>query len=249
MSIALSSCRATKKLASTPVPSRSATEIITACEDHNIDYEWFCAKGKAQFETEDVDVGTKIYLRMKKDSIIWMTIKKLGITAVQAQITPDSFFVIHRLERAYEKGSLQSMRQRLKIKQTFGEMQDYFAGNIPVSQDTMQQVVLVDRLYQLNSEIASYNLSTLVDPFNLRVAKVRATDDKTNEIITTYKQYKPANNGVTVAYKRDFFISFDQGAGPEVSIMKFDFSEILINEVKKTPFRIPKHYEDISIDK
>ena len=32
-----------------------------------------------------------------------MTIKKLGITAVQSKITPDSFFVIYRLEKAYEK--------------------------------------------------------------------------------------------------------------------------------------------------
>lgn len=245
----LMSCRASKNIASTPIPVRTTTELVDATIGHNIDYDWFCAKGKARFDTEEVDVGTKIWLRMKKDSIIWMTVKKLGVTAVQSKITPDSFFIIYRLERAYEKGSLQSMRERYQIKQTFGEMQDYFAGNIPAPTDTSKTTsLIVDRSYQLDSSIDEYKISTLLDPFNMRIQKVRAVDSKNNEIITTYDQYKPANNGEVVAYKRNFYISFDKGSGPEVSILKFDFSEILIDEQKTTNFSIPGHYEDISID-
>lgn len=241
------SCRGTKDIHTGPIPVRTAKEIIQAIKDHNIEYDWFTAYGKAKFDTDDLDVGTKVYLRMKKDSIIWMTFKKLSITAAQALITPDSFFVIYRLERAYEKGSIDRMKNQYNINMTFGEIQDYFAGNIPIADDTLARVDLIDRFYKMSSRQDSFMIETLVDPYTLEVSKIKASDPNQNEIIASYSKYNEHKEWPMLAYKRNFFINYDKGYGAEISKMTFDFSEITINQPANTPFNIPRHYEDISI--
>lgn len=243
--VILGSCRSSKNIPSGPVPVRSKIEILDAIKNHNIEYDWFAAYGKIKFDSEEIDAGSKVYLRMKKDSIIWMTFKKLNITAAQLLITPDSFFVIHRLDKAYEKGSLDLLKHSYNLPMEFAEMQDYFAGNIPYYADTTSVMNLSNNNYSIKSQKDHIHLETLVDAYSLQVNKVIATDQNKNEVIVNFDKYNEHEELPMLAFKRNFLINFDKGNGLQTSKMNFDFSEISINQFVKTPFNIPRHYENI----
>ncbi len=229
----------------TELSKERINEIISS---HNIEYDWFCAEGKSKIDTDDITVGTKMYLRVKKDSIIWMTFKKLGITAAQAKITPDSFFIIYRLEKAYEKGGISRMKKQLNMDLSFSEIQDYLIGNIPVLRDSSAQILKSQDGYIVKESHPDYYLETYIDREKEVVSGIKITDVENNKIKAFYDDYKTTENGLQVAFKRKFLSSIDQGYGLEIGNTQLKWSKIQINQPKSTRFNIPSHYEDISID-
>ncbi len=241
------SCKSTKDSTASE-KDLSEERIRDIIQSHNVDYDWFCAEGKSKIDTDELTVGTKMYLRVKKDSIIWMTFKKLGVTAAQALITQDSFFIIYRLEKAYEKGGIDRMKKQLNMDLSFSEIQDYLIGNIPILQDTAAQYLKTPDGYTVKESHPDYYLETYIDHQKEAVSGIKITDIKNNKIKALYNDYQETDSGHTVAFERKFLSSIDQGYGLEIGNTKIKWSKILINQPKSTRFNIPRHYEDISID-
>lgn len=122
------SCKS-KKLV-TPSTNTVTVGWEQVLDAHNVDFEWLGAKANVRFEDDVQSFSGKLYLRMKKSESIWMVGKKLSIEGARILITPDSVFVINRLERNYMAGSFSAITKQYGISLNFDELQNLLAGNI-----------------------------------------------------------------------------------------------------------------------
>lgn len=114
---------------------KSEKELQQALTLHNHDFEWFSAKGSLRYKSVDESGKATINVRMKKDSIIWLNIKKFSVEISRVKMTPDSVFIVYRWERLYEKGRLDQFTRAYNTNLDFAELQDLFFGNVTTADD------------------------------------------------------------------------------------------------------------------
>lgn len=88
------------------------------------------AKVQLVSNTEDMKIAATGTLIWKRDSIVWLNVKKFGFEALRVLITPDSVQLLNRLEKSYTKQSLENLRQQFNLPETntFDALQKMILG-------------------------------------------------------------------------------------------------------------------------
>ena len=104
--------------------------ITSNMEANMLDYQWFAAKVATEVNMNGEKMSFKTNLRMRKDSIIWMSISPaLGIEVARMVVTPDSVKFIDKWNDKYYLGTHEFIEQRINIDLDFGLLQDLAVGN------------------------------------------------------------------------------------------------------------------------
>ena len=124
------SCKSTSGLHKGTPPSRTKDEVLKALNLHNIDFTWFAAKANAHFESESLSGSGSLQLRIRKDSLVWMTGKKFSIEGFRSIINKDSFYLVNRIEKYYHAEANRSLTRTFGIDLSFEDVQHLLAGNM-----------------------------------------------------------------------------------------------------------------------
>lgn len=104
--------------------------ITRNMEANMLDYEWFSAKVNTEVINKGEKTSFKTNLRMKKDSIIWMSISPaLGIEVARLIVTPDSLKFLDKWNDQYYLGTHDFLEKRINIDLDFYMLQDLAVGN------------------------------------------------------------------------------------------------------------------------
>ena len=127
--IVLTGCRRQKE--ATTISGPATPNFITRnMEAHMLDYQWFSAKVATEVQINEEKLSFKTNLRMRKDSIIWMSISPaLGIEVARMIVTPDSVKFIDKWNDKYYLGTHEFIEQRTNIDLDFAMLQDLAIGN------------------------------------------------------------------------------------------------------------------------
>lgn len=130
----LSACRSSKGTTEMKEPpkDRSASYLLKRYERNKFDYDWVGMKIDADFVTMGESQGFKASIRMKKDSVIWISISPaLGIEVFRILITPDSLKYLSKIpdNKFYYIGTSASLSELAKIELDFDMLQDILIGN------------------------------------------------------------------------------------------------------------------------
>ncbi len=236
--VSFNACKSKTIIPSVPASLQSADSLSNALKNHNIDYDWFVAVGKGKYKNEEDGISTKTYLRLKKDSIIWMVAKKLAVEATRTLITPDSFFILYRLEQKYDKGSLQDLLDAQGIDYSFSEIQDFIVGNIPIPNSPSSGIE-----GNYNYLAGKYNelwMKIFFNPEDMRVDHGFVENPLKQTLRARFDDFRECNSGNKIPYFREYKINLSESSHLQAT---FEFSEISINVPKKTRFSIPDYYE------
>src|ERR1700740_1299800 len=69
---------------------KSGKVLANHVEENELDFKYVAAKLNCELTLDNEDHSFNVSLRCRKDSVIWMSISKLGIPAARAIITKDS---------------------------------------------------------------------------------------------------------------------------------------------------------------
>ena len=255
----LFSCRSTKKLQTavnkkdtvivTSVQSRDSVNVANAgdavmknIQNNYIDFKTFSAKIKVDYEDakgKQPDVIANV--RMKKDSIIWMSVNAtfLSVEAFRILITQDRITILNKLQKKVEVHPFSFIQQIAKIPLDFRTLQDMIIGNpIYVGDKVVSYTKTENRI--LLSTVGQYfkNLLTLSANNNLversKLDDLDVTQNRTGDL--TYGQYENKN--------RFFFSSYREITVAEKTKVdvKLDFKQYDFNTELTYPFTIPKNY-------
>lgn len=254
------SCKVSKPAVAAPPPTVTAkgaivNEVFDSVLSKQFDFEWLSAKAQVDYTDKSGETNSfDINLRMRKDSVIWISITPLlGIEAARVLIDRDSVVLLDRVHKEWKVRSYDYLGEMLRT---------------PINFDMIQSVVLGNYFsYQRNERIRSYYeeqpyaiLSTLnkrqarrtmeeKDPSrpviqdfwidgNYRIVKSRITDEKLDRWVeASYTQFTAVNGYL---FPLNIVVTFFSSTPV---IMKVSYSKVANEETLTMPFTIPDKYE------
>ena len=146
----LCSCSTNKSTSS--LRTLSANHIIREVEDNRFEFDNIDTKFNVRLEGNNI--GLKGQLKMKNDSVIWISLSlKLGIEVARVMITEDSVKLINRTNKTYFVESVDKFQERLPSEVTMQFLQDILVGNdILLSKNDKFKVTIDDNNYKLESD-------------------------------------------------------------------------------------------------
>lgn len=97
-----------------------------------LDFETLYMKKVAvQYTENGKKQSLRCNLRIKKDSIIWLSASKMGIEGMRIKLTPDSIFIIDRLDKSFFKGNYNYINNRLNLDLDFFIIQSILTNRLP----------------------------------------------------------------------------------------------------------------------
>ena len=135
LALALQACQSSKKATTTAVktetaPPLSISTILKNLEDNEIKADWLSGDVDADYEGKPMNLSASMTTRFRRDSVIWLNIKKLGFNIARAKVTPDSIFVINYIQSSYIAKDLKYIERKYNIPADFKVLQNILLGNI-----------------------------------------------------------------------------------------------------------------------
>jgi hypothetical protein len=99
-------------------------------EINTFKFDYFTAKAKLNYTNGDQKLSAVANLRIKYDSLIWISISPgLGIEVLRIKLTTDSVFLIDRIAQNYTKSSYREFNHFYGINLNFKWIQAIMLGN------------------------------------------------------------------------------------------------------------------------
>ncbi len=214
-----------------------ASALLDLVRATNNQYTWYAATGTGTIDWEGSRLSSKINVRIRKDSIIWAQISKLGIEVGRMLVTPDSAYFINRIERTYASYGTDQFFKKYNLPADFDMFAKVFTGGAYVPPSVTSMVIEPDGALFLRSGSGvsarhwldvSYQLirSDVIDPNN-------------HQWSAAYGNYSAVNTGQKFPFHRANTIVIDGKA----NLFDLDYSTIQVNVPQELPFSIPSNYE------
>jgi hypothetical protein len=211
----------------------------------NTTFLFLNAKGKAQVDLKGNKQGANISLRMRRDSIIWISASLLGVEGVRACLTRDSVLVLNRIEKEYFTGGYDYLSQLLNVPVSFDQMQALVLGDyLPAPAGTTPTVAVEEAGRQrVKYPLSGVLIERLMQAGTGRVQQLRVSDEPTKRNLTVdYTDFKPLEEQANLPFAHAAFIQAQQPTG--VATIAISYNKVNAGRERLSfPFSIPKGYK------
>jgi Domain of unknown function (DUF4292) len=209
-----------------------------------ISYTTFSAKIKVDYFTSKGKQPDFIAnIRMRKDSIIWISISNdIGIEGFRVLINNDSIRIMDKLANTYQIKPLNSLQDIVQIPFSFSDIQELLIGN-PVffNRDSIAAYSKSEKGYTLLSVGDVFrNLLSINNQYQFEKSKLDDVDVKRNRTADmTYYDYE-TKTGFLFSTYRELFLSQQNKMDIQLKFKDYKF-----NDEQSYPFTIPKKFKRI----
>ncbi|GAA4453650.1 DUF4292 domain-containing protein [Rurimicrobium arvi] len=201
----------------------------------------FAAKAKMHYEGGDKSLDFVANIRMKQDSIIWISVSAGGglIQVARAVITPDSFKAVSFLENTAYIGPISKASSILPEGVDFYSLQNMLLGNPVLSKGQLNSVADSGDRWELRQTQLSYieQLDVLKSDSTVQRSQL-VSNDSLNRSLTQQLHNFGLFGNLRIAQDRKFNI-INKGEG---LLVDMNLSNIVIDAEQKYPFSIPEGY-------
>jgi len=255
----VSSCRSTRKIQSAIAVKKDTVTVTPTSDPHadtikfikdnyyhlianRIEFETFSAKINTDYQgTDGKKYDVNVFIRMKKDSIIWVSVNgALGIEGMRVLIDKDSVRILNKLDKEYQVRSIAYLQE---------------VAALPLDLHTVQQLIIGNPVF-LDTNIVSYategsNVSLLNEGQWFRhlismnnndhlVLHSKLDDIDPLRSRTCFLNYSDYENKNGTRFSTGRTISVTEKTVLDV---KLNFKQYEFNETLSYPFSIPKNYK------
>ncbi|MGQ0829399.1 MAG: DUF4292 domain-containing protein, partial [Bacteroidota bacterium] len=215
------------------------------------------AKLSAESMIDSSSYSFTIALRIKKDSIIWMSISKLGIEVARVLTTKDSVKFFNSLEKKYFKGDYAYVSKLLNTELDYEILQSLLIGNsvefyhedekIKPGVDNCQYTLGTIRKYKLRrvmekgKELKEPAQSIYLTPGTFKIARILFYEfNPERSFDARFGNYEKVDSAQFFPMQMKYAIRAQKNVNIDLS-----YSKTELNEELTFPFRIPENYEQI----
>lgn len=231
--------------------------------ENELDYTYASAKFNCELTIDNEDNSFNVSVRTRKDSVIWMSISKLGIDAARVLITKDTVkFTLGLTEKKYFVGDFSYINEKLKTDLDFDMLQALLFGNSAEFYDddeklkpgrdknNCQYFLSTTRKRHVKRiingvETPKESFQTIwLDPQTFKIVMTEFDDVETSRKFNAcYDDFKAVDKFLA-PFKMLYTITAEKNIKAEIR-----YARISINEPQKFPFNIPSSYERIEFKK
>ncbi len=108
---------------------RTAQFLVKKMQGRNLDaVRRMSAQTRIYVEGDGQSMSANGNIVWVRDSAIWLNVKKFGLEAARVLVTPDSVFMINRLQKTWNSRSLESLQSEYQLPGGFDLLQDFLLG-------------------------------------------------------------------------------------------------------------------------
>ena len=212
----------------------------------NTTFAYLSAKGKAQINLKGNKQNVNLALRLRRDSIIWVSGGLLGVEGVRAVLTRDSVRVLNKLDHTYFSGGYAYLSKLLNVPVSFAQMQALLLGDyLPAPVGTTPTVATEEAGRQrVSYTLPGVLMEQLLQAGTGRMQQLRVSDPATKRNLTVdYTEFQPLDQQANLPFARATFVQAQQPAQGVVTAA-INYSKVVVERARLAfPFSVPKGYK------
>jgi Domain of unknown function (DUF4292) len=246
ITISISSCKAKKVIRESHAKDEISSEKIIASHYLNkTDFKTIYIKSSVRFEDDKQTQNVSAEIRIKKNEVISVSIRFLGITMAKALITPNKVQYYEKIGGKFFEGNYQSLSQFLGTDLNFEKVQNLFIGQA-LDDLTKEKYInsIEDKLYKLENNQDSKSKKTFYfDSESFHVTKqLISQPEQSRSLQIVYPEfYKYPEMNLPISILIDALM--EKGR----TNIKIDYNSATFNEEINFPYSVPEGYEQIFI--
>jgi len=245
--LVLNSCKGTKAVSEAGIKKLSAEKIIANHYNLSFNFETLNAKVKVRYDGGKQSVSPNVTLRLQKDSIIWISVKVLGITLAKALITQDKVSYYEKINNTYFDGDFKVLSEWLGTKDlNYSKVQHMLLGQSLFDlRKEKYRSLITDQKYQLKpkSELKLFERLFFVNPDSFKMVSQQLKQPLENRNLTIdYVSYQKIGNQ---DFPKEIFIEALQKN--KKTTIGLEYKQVDYNAKVSFPFKIPSGYKEMTI--
>ena len=246
ITISLFSCKAKKVIREPHAKEEIASEKIIASHYANkTDFKTIYIKSSVHYEDDKQSQNVSAEIRIKKNEIISISIRFLGITMAKALITPNKVQYYEKIGGKFFEGDYKSLSQFLGTDLDFIKVQNLFIGQaLDDLKKEKYRNSIEDKLYKLeNIDDKKTQKTFYFDSESFHVTKQLITQpEQSRSVQIVYPEYKPyPEMNLPVSILID---ALQEKSRTNINI---EYNSAVFNEEINFPYNVPEGYEQIFI--
>ncbi len=225
----------------TPVVSGKLSEKLVIQE---IDFEYFHGKARLNYNDGKKEREVKANIRVRKDSVIWMTFSIIGVQGGKALINHDSITIVSTVDKEYFVFDYKELSQRFNFEINYHVIQSAFLGNLIQSRSSADIVERQPTYDLLAQNKGTVSIKNYINASLSKIERVELTEaDTKNSITLNYTNFQavedrifPFNGIINLFYKTP--------AGVLNNVITFEYNKAEVGDRElRFPFNIPRKYD------
>ena len=248
-------CKTSKKATTTPTPVteptniKTVSDVLDVLEKNQIKPDWMSGGVGLDYEGKPMNISGSMSTRYRRDSLIWVSIKKFGFEGARAKITKDSVFLVNYLQSNYIAENLSYIEKKYNLPADFNMLQNILLGNpifltdkskLKMERDAATNDVILrgaddkwQTTYRLDPTDFSIKSMLFEQPLAQRSLRIECEN---YQILRGYE-----NDTKKISLMRRLLLDSPQSGKVKLELEVDD--NIEINVPKTIKFEIPSHYE------
>jgi len=243
-------CKPKKVIVAAPPVSDQAKAVpdeilaqLNALKAKDLPFNTLALKGKANLNVNGDENNVTMLIRIQKDQKIWVSITAIaGIEVARAVITPDSLFLLNRLQKTYTKKPFTYVNDFTNKQINFGLLQAILAGNtIPDFMIEKSDLAQENGVWVLSGNADDLAYRVLFNTL-LKVTETTLNDAKSAQALkVVYGNYTPIKNALFPSN-----LKINSMSGDKTINIELEFNKIETDVPVEFPFTVPKNFELIN---
>jgi hypothetical protein len=235
---------------------KNSRTLTTNLKANELKFNSIKAKLSADVSFDSTNNSFSIALRIKKDSIIWMSLTVFGIEGARVLITKDSVKFVNIRDKRYFKGDFSYISKLLNTELDFEMLQSLLVGNsvtfydeeekIKPGVDNCQYTLGTVRKFKMRKaergkELREPAQSIYMIPENYKISRILFYEFNPDRSFDAhYGEFTKVDSSQFFPFKMNYNIKAQKNVN-----MDLIFSKVTLNEEQSFPFKIPDNYEQI----
>lgn len=119
------------------------SKLFDQVQEHQLQYKSFLLKADGEFTWNNSKQSFQMHARIQHDSIIWVSLRMMGIEGMRLMITTDSIFMVDRINNSWYGLSYEELNNSLDLDVNFNVLQSVLTNSFffyPPASDTAKTI-------------------------------------------------------------------------------------------------------------
>jgi hypothetical protein len=217
-------------------------EVYNKVLNNKINFNTFNAKVKVEYTDKDGGDEATAYVRVKKDSIIWLSLRgPLGIEGFRILITPDSVKAMNLLKKYVQYRSIDFLQQLAGFPLDFSALQDIIVGNPAYIDSNINSYTSDSNHLQILMIGKIFKHLAIIENNDYKIVESKLGDinnvNRTCDII-----YSGYNNDTGVPFSTERKVLLTDESKLDINL---NFKQYAFNQPITFPFSISENYKKL----
>lgn len=209
-----------------------------------IHFEYFHGKARMVLRDANKEREVKANIRIRKDSVIWMTFSVIGVQGGKALINKDSITIVSTVDKEYFVFDYAELTKRFNFEINYDVIQSAMLGNPVVRRTDADVVEPISSMFLLKQHANSVDVTNYVNAASMKIEKVELKESNSNNALTiNYSNFQPVGDKI-FPYNGTINLFYKSLSGLLNTTIIFEYNKAEVGDRElRFPFNIPKKYE------